>query len=171
MATLAILLTLFAFPSLRRTCPGYGRRPPHYYNVPTGDRVVDVPGDALVERDDQPADYFESAGTVRADDGAPDSRGDSPRVTHPVPQVTRLAGPFAGAGHKVTVVGAGLAATTHVYFLASDGRSGEARFRTWDDVRLMVVVPDLGSRPGGATVVVETPDGTTTPAEFYYTGR
>jgi hypothetical protein len=165
MATLAILLTLFSFPSLRKTCRGYGQRPPHY-SVPTGDQLSDRVGDA-----GDGVNHFESAGTVRAEQAAHDRYDPSASLTPPPLRITRLAGSIAGAGHKVTVIGAGLGSASTVYFVAGDGTAREARFRAWDDGRLMVVVPDLGPRPRGATVVVSTGEGTSAPAVFYYTGR
>ena len=165
MVTLAILLTLFSFPSFRRTCRGHGQRPPHY-NVPTDARLLDPAAEGVGEVDGG-VNYFGSAGTARADP-AEDA---SASLSSPAPQVIRLAGSVAGAGHKVTIVGATLAGATKVYFVTSDGRAREARFLAWDDGRLVAVVPDLGPRPLSGAVVVSTPDGMTAPAAFFYTGR
>jgi hypothetical protein len=153
MATLAMVLMLFSFPSFRRTC-----------ELPS-------PPSALPPREPWSDDHFRSPDAAQAPrsetDGtpAPLDRG------QPVPRVARLAGSIAGAGHKVTVLGTGLVGATEVYFVTGDGRARPARFLAWDDGRLVVVVPDLGPRPLSASVVVVTPDGTTAHAGFYYTGH
>ena len=164
MAMLAMVLTLFALSSWRRTCRGYGP-PPAPYFVPT----ESVPS----ERTDAATGMGElqSLGAVRIERSADDGKGATVVPTQPGPRIARLAGSFAGAGHKVTIVGVGLEGATAVYFVVGDGRCCEARFRAWDDGRLVAVVPDLGPRPRSASVVVSTADGTTAPAMFHYTGR
>jgi hypothetical protein len=131
----------------------------------TGLEAANTAGDQS-RRDDTQGDFswqrrHPSVATIRVAPQPPTpaeiiSRN-APRSTGPI--ILDCVAPSAAPGHKVAIRGSRLGAAVRVLFIGLDHGRAAARFRRWDDDRLIAIVPDLGTDPQDAAIAVLTPEG------------